>query len=290
MTTHSVQPLVPQGRGEAPPRATGRAANAVRRRRIVSTRRELPRRRKVLLGVVGIVLGLGVWELAVRAGWINGLLLSSPSQIAQAGGQLWRSGTLLPALGSTARLFGIGFALSVAIGLPLGALLGWYRTLNAIADPWVSILYASPRIAFIPLITVAVGVGVEAQVALVVLMAAFPILINVASGVSSVDRNHLNLARSLLATNRDVLLTVALPGSVPAIISGIRQGMVQGLVGTVVAEYFIGNTGLGGVIIQSGQALQTSSAMFCTLVFAVAALVLSIALAATERRFDRWRA
>lgn len=260
------------------------------RRRTIGNRVELPRRRRLVLGLIGLCVVLGLWELAAQEGWINSLVTSSPSQMVSSGRELWNDGTLLPAIGSTASLFGIGFGVSILIGLPVGALLGWYRTLNAVVDPWVSILYASPRIAFIPILTVWLGVGQTAQVALVVLMAAFPILINVASGVSSVDRDHLQVARSFLASNRDILLSVALPGSVPAIISGIRQGLVQGLVGTVVAEYFIGTTGLGGVIIQAGQSLQTGEAIFCTLLFALAALVLTAMLGALERRLDRWRA
>jgi NitT/TauT family transport system permease protein len=261
-----------------------------RRRKVVGPRRNLPRWKRLALGLTGVVAVLGLWQLAVEVGWLDPLLASSPSSIAQAGSDMIQDGTLWPALGSTAKLFAIGFGLSLLIGLPLGALLGWYRPLSAVLDPWVSILYASPRITFIPLLTVWLGVGLQSQVALVVLMAAFPILINVAAGVSAVDRHHFQVARSFLATNRDVLWTVALPGSIPSIVSGIRQGLVQGLVGTVVAEYFIGNTGLGGVIIQAGQSLQTSRAMFCTLIFALAALVLSMALGAAERHLDRWRA
>jgi len=69
-----------------------------------------------------------------------------------------------------------------------------------------------------------------------------------AAGVSTIDRNHLQLARSFLGTNRDVLLTIALPGSIPLVLAGVRQGLMQGLIGVVVAEYFIGATGVGGLI------------------------------------------
>ena len=133
------------------------------------------------------------------------------------------------------------------------------------------------------------GPGFSAQVATVVLLAVFPIIINVASGVATISDNHLQVARSFLATNTDVLRTVALPGAVPPIISGIRQGMNMGLAGVVVAEYFIGATGVGGMIFKASLTLDTSQALVGALVFAVAALILTILLQLMENRFDRWR-
>jgi NitT/TauT family transport system permease protein len=243
----------------------------------------------MLLGATGVVVVLTLWELGSRAGWINPIVGSSPTKIVQAGRGLWERGVLLPAIISTAKLFGIGFAISVAIGLTTGIIIGWYQRVNAVVDPWVSLIYAAPRIAFIPLIVVWVGVGLQAQVVLVCLLATFPVIINTATGVGTIDRDHLRLARSLLATNKDVLLTVALPGAVPTILAGIRQGMITALIGVVVAEYFLGNTGVGGLIFTAGLTLQTGQAFVGALIFAIAALVMTSILRTVERRLDRWR-
>ena len=233
---------------------------------------------------------LGLWQLAAHLGWINPVVSSSPSGVWSSAREIISNGVLGPAVLSTARLFAIGFGLSLVLGLFLGVIIGWYRAAGALLDPWVSILYAAPRIAFIPLITVWFGIGLKSQVVLVVLVAVFPIVINVSAGVSSIERSHFQLARSYLATNKDVLLTVALPGAVPHVVAGIRQGMMQGLIGVVVAEYFIGNTGVGGLIFNAGSTLQTGQAFVGAIVFAIAALVLTAALTTVERRLDRWRA
>jgi NitT/TauT family transport system permease protein len=195
----------------------------------------------------------------------------------------------VPAFLSSAKLFAIGFGLALAIGLPIGAAIGWYPRLRAVCDPWVSLIYASPRIAFIPLIVLWAGIGIDSQIVLVVLIAVFPIIINTATGIGTTDRDHMRLARAYLATDHDVLRTIALPGAVPTIIAGIRQGMIQGLLGTVAAEYFIGYTGLGGVIFTAGLTLQTGQAFAGAIVFALSALILTAGLRAIERRFDRWR-
>jgi len=258
-------------------------------RRRVAQAREISSGKSLLLGLLGIVSVLLVWEVASRQGWINPLVLSSPSGIWEGGRDLIEQGVLGPALLSTARLFALGMGISLAGGLLLGVIIGWYPIANAVLDPWVSILYASPRIAFIPLIAVWFGPGLTGQIVIVVLIAIFPVVINVAAGVRAVDRDMFKMARSSLATNRDVLLTVALPGAVPAVASGVRQGVMQGLLGVVVAEYFLGNTGVGGIIFQAGLTLRTGQALLGAFVFAVAALLATSLLKAIEKRLDKWR-
>jgi NitT/TauT family transport system permease protein len=259
------------------------------RRRRIANRRAISRRESAILGVAGVVGGLVIWELAARLGLLNPLLSSSPTRVARSLADLYHRGVLVPAFLSSAKLFGIGFGLALAIGLPVGAAIGWYPRLRAIFDPWVSLIYASPRIAFIPLIVLWAGIGLHSQIVLVVLIAIFPIIINTATGIGTVDRDHMRLARAYLASDHDVLFTIALPGSVPTVIAGIRQGMIQALLGTVAAEYFIGYTGLGGVIFTAGLTLQTGQAFAGALVFAFSALLLTALLRAIERRFDRWR-
>lgn len=272
----------PQVASVAQPRGASRP-------RKVASIREVGRQEALVLGATGLVAVLVLWEVAARAGWINSLVTSSPSGVVTALGDLLENGTLLPAMGSTLRLFVLGFGISLVGGLVIGTVIGWYKRVNAVVDPWISILYASPRIAFLPLIAVWFGPGLLGQIVVVVLISIFPIIINVASGVAAIDRGHLRMARSFLATNRDVLLTVALPGAVPAVASGIRQGLMTSLLGVVVAEYFLGNTGIGGIIFQSGLTLRTGAAMLGALIFAVSALVLSALLKSIEKRLDKWR-
>ena len=175
------------------------------------------------------------------------------------------------------------------IGIVGGIIIGWYRRIGAVLDPLVSICYAAPRVALVPLIVVWAGIGDNAQIVTVVLIAVFPILINVQAGVSAVDRHLVLVARSYLGTNLDVLRTIALPGSTPHLVSGIRQGLSQALIGVVIAEYLIGSNGIGGLIVASGQTLNFSNAFVGVFVVAIAALVLTSLLRRLERRLDRWR-
>ena len=252
-------------------------------------RRPIARRRKVAAGAIGVVCTLAVWELAAGTGLVDPAFASSPRQIANRLIELASDGTLAPALLSTSRLFLTGFGIALAIGLTMGVIIGWFSYPRAILNPWVSMLYASPRIAFIPLIVVWAGAGFRAQTVIIVINAVFPILVSTMAGVAAVDRQLLRVAQSFGASNWDVLRTVALPGAIPVLVAGIRMGMMTALLGTVVAEYFVGLTGVGGMIFNAGLILDTSTAFVGAILFAIAAMILSSGLEFLQARVDKWR-
>jgi NitT/TauT family transport system permease protein len=249
----------------------------------------MSRRSKFLYGLGGIVVTVALWQILASTGALNTLIYSSPWKVLQAAGTLQDSGSLDTALGESAELFGISFGIALVVGLVVGVIIGWYRRLGAILDPLVSIVYAAPRIALVPVVIVAAGIGFQAQLITVVLTAVFPIIINVQAGVAAADRNLIQVARGYLGTNFDVLRTVALPGAVPHIISGIRQGIAQGLIGVVVAEYLIGSKGIGGLIVSAGQSLDDSSAFVGVIIMSLAAVILTMLLRWIERRLSYWR-
>jgi ABC-type nitrate/sulfonate/bicarbonate transport system permease component len=274
-----VQPVVERG-----------SAGALRRRRRVARVREVGRGRRLLLGISGVIVLLAAWEAAYRLDLVTKVTASSPSGVVDAAQVLVEHDILYPAMWSTTKLFLAGFALSVGVGLVVGLLLGWYRALHAVLDPWVTMLYAAPRLALIPLVVVWFGIGFKAQVVIVFLLGVFPMIINTMAGVAAMDRAHLRVARSFLATDKDVLLTIALPGAVPFIVAGLRQTLVLSLTGVVVAEYFLGNTGVGGMIFNAGQTLETGQAFVGVAFFSFAAVLLTFLLGVVEKHFDKWRA
>jgi ABC-type nitrate/sulfonate/bicarbonate transport system permease component len=260
------------------------------RRRVATDRsKEISKLAKFLYGLTGIVVVIALWQILSSTNVINPLIYSSPWKVVQAARHLQDNGSLDTALVESAKLFGISFGIALVVGIVGGIIIGWYRRIGAIFDPLVSIVYAAPRIALVPVVIVAAGIGFEAQLITVVLTAVFPIMINVQTGVASADRNLIQVARGYLGTNFDVLRTVALPGAIPHIISGIRQGIAQALIGVVVAEYLIGSQGIGGLIVSAGQSLDDSSAFVGVIIMSLAALVLTMALRWVERRLDHWR-
>lgn len=242
-----------------------------------------------ILGAVGVVLFLAFWEASVAFGWVNPLFTSAPSRIVVMAVQLAGEAQFWDNMATSGTEFALGFALSVVVGIPLGILMGWYRRLNAFLDPFVSALYATPRIALIPLIVIWFGIGIGSKIAVIFLSTMFPILINTITGVRTVDRDFVKVARAYCANDRQLFMTVVLPASVPLLLTGVRLGLGHALIGVVVGEMYAATAGIGFMISVAGASFQTDRVMVGILIIAVAGMVMNSLLRALERRFEPWR-
>jgi NitT/TauT family transport system permease protein len=259
------------------------------RRPHLAERPELSRTARLGFGLLGIVGVLVIWQLLSDNGTLDPLTYSSPSAIWDAFKKMVDEGRLAEPVLVSAKLFGVGLLISVVTGLLIGALLGWSAKAHAIFDPWVTMLYAMPGIALVPLLLIAFGSEFRTEVIIVWTVAVWPMIINVAAGVRAVDRDHLRLARSYLAGGRQVIWAIALPGSVPYVLAGIQQTVGLSLVGLVVAEYFVGNDGLGGLILKASQELLTAEAYVGMAIIAFAGLFFTALVRRCEKWVVKWR-
>jgi NitT/TauT family transport system permease protein len=260
-----------------------------RRRPHIAQRPVVSSRQRLALSAGGLVAVLALWQLLSALGALDPLIWSSPSRIWKAFRSMVSDGSLWTPLRESAELFAVGLTVSVVTGLVIGSVLGWYAKARAVFDPWVTMLYAMPGMALVPLLVVAFGSGFRTEVIVVWTVAVFPMIINVATGVAAIDRDHLQVARSYLATDRDVLRSVALPGAVPYVLAGVQQALALTLVGVVVAEYFVANDGLGGLILNASTQLFTANAYVGMLIFSLAGLALTGLLRRLERWLVKWR-
>ena len=136
----------------------------------------------VILGGSAVVVILGIWQAFWSAGKISPLFMSGPSAIVRQFHELWVRGTLLSDLAYSGRNFAVGFAMALAAGVVLGIIVGWYRRVRLLADPFLNALFATPRVAMVPLIIIWFGVGMWSKVFIVFLSAFFPILVNTVGG------------------------------------------------------------------------------------------------------------
>jgi ABC-type nitrate/sulfonate/bicarbonate transport system permease component len=247
------------------------------------------RNENALLGTIAVAVFLAFWESAVQFGWVNPLFTSSPSRIFAAAVQMFADRSILYDLQVSGFEFAVGYGLAIAVGIPLGILMGWYRRLNAVLDPFVSALYATPRIALLPLLMIWFGIGFASKIAIVFLGAVFPILVNTITGVRTLDADFVKVARSFGANDWQLFLTVALPSSVPLLLSGLRLGLGHALIGIVVGEMYGATHGIGFLISVSGARFQIDKVMVGIIIIALAGILLTELLRVIERRFERWR-
>lgn len=242
-----------------------------------------------LLGLGAVILFLLFWEVSVLSGWANPLFTSSPSRIFAAGYEMFADGSIYPDLLVSAQEFVLGYGLAVIVGIPVGILMGWYTRLNAVLDPFVNALYATPRIALMPLIIIWFGVDLSAKIAIIFLSTVFPILVNTMTGVRTMERDFVKVARSFGASDGQLFLTVALPSSVPNLLTGLRLGLGHALIGIVVGEMYGASAGIGYMMQAAGATFQTDKVMVGILIIAAVGMAMTSVLKLIEARFDVWR-
>jgi NitT/TauT family transport system permease protein len=243
-----------------------------------------------LIGFAAVAAFLLFWEFSVAGGLVNPLFTSSPSRIVIAAAGMIADGSIFHDLAVSGEEFALGYGLAIAVGVPLGILMGWYRRLNALLDPFVNALYAMPRIALMPLILIWFGIDLPAKVAIIFLSSVFPILVNTVTGVRTIERDFVKVARSFGASDRQIFLTVALPSSVPNLLTGLRLGLGHALIGIVVGEMYGASAGIGFMMQAAGATFQTDKVMVGIFIIAAIGMALTQCLRMIEARFEVWRA
>jgi NitT/TauT family transport system permease protein len=185
--------------------------------------------------------------------------------------------------------FGVGYTLAVLFAVPLGLALGWYPRVSYTFEPLLNFLYATPRVALLPLIVLWLGIGIWSKVAIVFLGAFVTILLNTYVGVRTVNVSFVTVARSFGASELRTFMSVVFPSSIPFILAGMRLGVGRALIGIVVAELYSGNEGIGYMIRIASNNLQIDRMLFAVIILIVFGLTTTSAIAFIDRRFAPWR-
>jgi NitT/TauT family transport system permease protein len=244
---------------------------------------------RVLLALLSVGGVLGTWQLAATLGIVNTKFFGSPLGVVGAGiaevqtSDFWRNVEV------SGFEFGVGYVAAVAFGVPLGIILGWYRRLSYFFEPLLTFIYATPRIALLPVIVLWLGLTIWSKVAVVFLGAWVMILLTTYLGVRTVDPRYLSVARVFGARDREIFRSVVLPGSVPYVLAGLRLGVGRALIGVVVAELYAANAGLGFMISNASNQFQTDKVLFGTLLLIAIGYVAVEAIRRIEVRYLGWR-
>ncbi|MCS0499808.1 ABC transporter permease [Protaetiibacter mangrovi] len=194
--------------------------------------------------VISLVVFLGVWEYFGRD---LPYVISSPSAIwAAAVEHFWPE--VWPAFLETLRGLGAGFGLAILVGVPLGLLMSFSPIVETALSPYLSALYATPRITLIPVLVLWLGISFEMRIGIVFLSAVFPIMLNTYLGGKEVDQGLLDVGKAFKASGFKVYRSIYLRGSVPYIFAGLHLGLGRGLMGVVVAEIATSAGGIGNLI------------------------------------------
>jgi NitT/TauT family transport system permease protein len=220
-------------------------------------------------GAVSVVAGVAMWEICARALLENELLIPPPTSVARTFWSLAASGELNRHFVATATEFALGFGVACIVGVALGYLMGRYRWVDEIMEPWVAVLSSVPVVTLVPLIIVWFGIGMFAKVVVVFKVTLVAVTVNTSAGIKSVDRVWLELARSVRMSSWHTTWKIRLPAALPFIMTGMRLGVGRALLGVVLAELIASEAGLGYLLRESSE-MWDSPKLFATIVLLVA--------------------
>jgi NitT/TauT family transport system permease protein len=239
---------------------------------------------------LSVVIFLLAWEMLVRWRGIAPIFLPPPSSIAV---YLWRmiaDGTMEYNLGVTLLRIFVGFLIAAATGVALGLLMGMSRIVARVADVWIAALYPLPKISLIPLLIIWLGTGEAYRIVISAITAFFPVVISTYSGIRQADRGLIKAAQDLGANTRQIQLKVVIPAALPSILAGLQLGMGVAFILVIAAEMIGGSSqsGMGYLLINAGQVMETEKVFASLVVLAVMGAVIIKLQQWADRKLAPW--
>jgi NitT/TauT family transport system permease protein len=233
------------------------------------------------------IAAVGLWELFLRSS--QNFLLPRFSEMASGLFHLLFSETRFwQALYISNQALILGFAISVVVGIPLGLLAGRFRWMDRILNPYVGVLLTMPVAPLIPIVIIALGLGIAARVFIVVLFALVFITVNTRAGVRGVEASLIEMAKSFGASEGQIWRRIVIPGAMPAIFTGMRIGLGRAITGMVMVELILVASGLGRLLLEFSGRMQSDLVFATVLAVIIEALALLAAMQALEKRITRW--
>ncbi len=247
-----------------------------------------PRRRRLEAGAPWALLlaTVALWQLLCSAFGVSEFIFPSPAHIAASlvehgatiAGHAWR----------TFWVTMLGFAIAIVVGVLLGFLIGSSRIAYAAIYPLMTAFNALPKAAFVPILVVWFGIGVGPAVLTAFLISFFPITVNIATGLATLEPELEDVLRVLGARRWDVLVKVGLPRSLPYFYGSLKVAITLAFVGTTVSEMTASNEGIGYLLISAGSSMQMGLAFAGLVVVGAMAMAMYELFSLVERRTTAW--
>ncbi len=233
---------------------------------------------------------IALWELAVRVGWINSIMIPSPTAIGSAIVELYiTEGTIYRHFFITLTESVLGFSIgaTIAIGLALGSSL-WDPFKRYIA-PYAIVMNVTPAIALTPVIIAWFGYGIGSKIALAAVICFFPVFVNTLTGLTQIDKDREELFLSLGANRWQIFRRLRIPAALPLLFAGLKIGLTTALIGAVVAEFAQATDGVGVLMSRFSFQLNMGASIATLLSMTVIGLILFYSMEFLDTRLVFWR-
>lgn len=232
------------------------------------------------------ILLLLLWEVVCRAFSIPQMILPTATETFAA---LWTFRAVifdnaLVTLWTTV----VGFGLAIVVGVALGIGIGWHRAIYSAVYPILVAFNSIPKVAVVPVLILWFGLGAMPAILTAFLISFFPIIVNVATGLATVEPELEDVLRALGAKKMQIMRKVGIPRSLPHFFGSLKVAITLAFVGAVVAETAGASKGLGKLMLDAQAAFQVPVVFACLIVLSVLGILLYAVTALVERRYTGW--
>jgi ABC-type nitrate/sulfonate/bicarbonate transport system permease component len=239
-------------------------------------------------GIFSILVLLIAWEIFARSGKVTAFMLPPFSAVAERiyadaiGGELWRNlwVTMFRAI--------TGFAIAAVGGIALGAVMARSRIVRWFFDPIISVGFPMPKIAFLPIIILWLGLYDVSKISIVVFDAIFPVVTATLAGLAGVEKELIWSGRNMGASERELMWQVALPAALPQILTGLQVALPIALIVAIIAEMAMGGYGLGGAMMSASRFADSRGVFAGIVEIAIVGYALIKVMALIRRRLLVW--
>lgn len=239
--------------------------------------------------VVEVLLILAVWELAISGlELIRPTFMPPPSAIGASLLDLVIHPSFLDHLLFSLSNLVIGIVLAALVGIPVGIAVGWSRFLEVTVGPVLWSLYSVPKVAFAPIVILALGLGHAPKIFLVFLLGVFPIMLNTIEGVRTIDPSLVQASRVFGTQRLDLARKVIIPATLPYILIGLRRAVALGFIGAMLGEFLGGNKGIGHLLQRAAHEFRMDDALALVVVMVVVANIGLLITELVRRRVAPW--
>ena len=242
--------------------------------------------RTALYPLLGVAVMLALWQAYVSAFGVNRIVLPGPVDIARAAVANWA--LLMRETWPTFFESVLGFALAVAVGIPVAVCVASSRVLNLTLYPILIATQSVPKVAVAPIILVWFGLGLQSKLVIAFLVAFFPIVVDTATGMRATPAGLIELARSLRASWLQIFMKVQFPAALPSIFAGAKVAVTLAVIGAVIGEFVGSLNGLGNLLLSANSQLDSPLAWAALVWLSALGIVLFAAVVAVERLVMPW--
>jgi ABC-type nitrate/sulfonate/bicarbonate transport system permease component len=239
--------------------------------------------------VIEVAIILVAWEVAISGlGLVRPTFMPPPTAIGASLVEIMARETFLDHLIFSLSNLVIGVVLAAAVGIPVGILVGWSRLLEVTVAPLLWALYSVPKVAFAPIVILALGLGHAPKIFLVFLLGVFPIMLNTIEGVRTIDPSLIAASRVFGTHRLGLARKVILPATLPYILIGLRRAVALGFIGAMLGEFLGGAKGIGHLLRRAAHDFHMDQALALVVVMVVVANIGLVIVDLGRRRFAPW--